>query len=96
MVVVGPALAGWAPAPPGAGPPQNAPVPGAPRDAAACAHALGYGGDGVRLVNCFADMSRRDLVQRRTTSASGDTGWRAAPLVEAARGGRRAPCAPCS
>ena len=54
----------------------------------AAAHALaamlGYH---VESVHLYKDMSSRDLCQRRTTSATGDTAWELTPLVHAALAG---------
>jgi len=46
---------------------------------------LGYA---VEVVHLFNDMSARDLVQRRTTTITGDTVWENTPLVTAALEGR--------
>jgi len=46
---------------------------------------LGYA---VEVVHLFNDMSARDLVQRRTTTVTGDTVWENTPLVTAALEGR--------
>lgn len=35
----------------------------------------------------FQDMTARDFVQQRTTTASGDTVWRDSPLISAAKNG---------
>jgi len=61
--------------------------------ARAFASAFGYsrrgggGAGGVYPVFCFKDMSARDLTQRRTTDALGNTVWSDGPLVAAARRG---------
>ncbi|KAH8060146.1 ATPase [Aureococcus anophagefferens] len=47
----------------------------------------GGGAGGVYPVFCFKDMSARDLTQRRTTDALGNTVWSDGPLVAAARRG---------
>ena len=46
---------------------------------------LGYA---VEVVHLFNDMSARDLIQRRTTTLTGDTVWENTPLVTAALQGR--------
>ncbi|KAH8057058.1 ATPase [Aureococcus anophagefferens] len=61
--------------------------------ARAFASAFGYsrrrggGAGGVYPVFCFKDMSARDLTQRRTTDALGNTVWSDGPLAAAARRG---------
>jgi len=48
---------------------------------------LGYSTETVQL---YADMTARDLLQQRTTTATGDTVWRSSPLVDAALTGKLA------
>jgi len=48
---------------------------------------LGYT---VETVQLYQDMTARDLLQQRSTTGTGDTVWRASPLVEAALQGRMA------
>ena len=55
--------------------------------ACAAAAALGYGRWRTRGLFCFADMTARDLLQRRSTTATGDTVWLDSPVVEAAKFG---------
>merc|ERR1712185_611377 len=43
--------------------------------ARALASTLGYGRRRTRQLFCFADMSARDRLQRRSTTPSGDTVW---------------------
>lgn len=50
------------------------------------ARALGYAP--VESMFLYADMSARDLVQRRTTSQTGETLWMDSPLTRAIRTGR--------
>jgi len=47
---------------------------------------LGYGTSAVTM-HLYKDMSARDLLQRRTTSSTGDTVWENTPLVSAAVAG---------
>lgn len=44
---------------------------------------LGYAPN-VEVVNCYKDMTSRDLLQRRITKPNGDTDWAYSPLVRAA------------
>lgn len=48
---------------------------------------LGYT---VEPIVLYQDMTSRDLLQQRTTTANGDTGWRLTPLVTAALNGHLA------
>ena len=48
---------------------------------------LGYGRTRTRVLFCFADMSARDLLQRRSTTPGGDTIWLDSPVVAAAKNG---------
>jgi len=48
---------------------------------------LGYR-DRVETVHLYSDMTARDLLQQRTTSSNGDTGWRNSQLVSAALEGK--------
>ena len=48
------------------------------------ARALGYR---VEFIPLYKDMSARDLLQRRSTTLSGDTTWELSPLVKAALDG---------
>lgn len=50
----------------------------------AFAKALGYR---VEFIPLYKDMSARDLLQRRSTTLSGDTTWEMSPLVKAALDG---------
>jgi MoxR-like ATPase len=50
------------------------------------ARALGYAP--VETLSLYTDMSARDLLQRRSTSAAGETIWLDSPLVTALRRGR--------
>ncbi|KAI9908417.1 hypothetical protein PsorP6_004490 [Peronosclerospora sorghi] len=51
------------------------------------AHRLGYVPE---LFSLFKDMTTRDLVQRRSTDAHGNTRWEDSPLIHAARHGHLA------
>eukprot|EP00929_Paragymnodinium_shiwhaense_P083487 TRINITY_DN44522_c0_g1_i1.p1 TRINITY_DN44522_c0_g1~~TRINITY_DN44522_c0_g1_i1.p1 ORF type:complete len:1645 (-),score=457.04 TRINITY_DN44522_c0_g1_i1:566-5500(-) len=52
------------------------------------AASLGFGADEVYTMQCFKDMTSRDLIQRRVTDGEGNTYWKDTPLVVAAeRGG---------
>ncbi|CAL4081731.1 unnamed protein product, partial [Meganyctiphanes norvegica] len=51
------------------------------------AHMLGYQTEPILL---YQDMTSRDLVQQRVTSAEGDTSWQFAPLIKAAMEGKLA------
>lgn len=48
------------------------------------AHRLGYA---TELFSLFKDMTARDLLQRRSTDAHGNTSWEDSPLIYAARNG---------
>ena len=48
---------------------------------------LGYEVEPIML---YQDMTSRDLLQQRTTTANGDTVWRYSPLVTAALEGKMA------
>ncbi|TYZ62616.1 hypothetical protein PybrP1_002376 [[Pythium] brassicae (nom. inval.)] len=48
------------------------------------AHRLGYA---TELFSLFKDMTARDLLQRRSTDAHGNTSWEDSPLIHAARHG---------
>jgi von Willebrand factor A domain-containing protein 8 len=50
------------------------------------ASALGYASSTVTM-HLYKDMSARDLLQRRTTSSTGDTVWENTPLIHAATSG---------
>ncbi|XP_042236264.1 von Willebrand factor A domain-containing protein 8-like isoform X2 [Homarus americanus] len=51
------------------------------------AHMLGYQTEPILV---YQDMTSRDLVQQRVTSANGDTAWQFSPLVNAALEGKMA------
>ena len=55
--------------------------------ARALGRALGYGRRRTRMLFCFADMTARDLLQRRSTTPAGDTIWIDSPVVAAAKRG---------
>eukprot|EP00966_Prymnesium_polylepis_P151825 3507601-Prymnesium_polylepis.1 len=55
--------------------------------ARALSSALGYDRRATRTLFCFADMTARDLTQRRSTTAVGDTVWLDSAVVAAARRG---------
>lgn len=50
------------------------------------AERLGYASN-IQIVNCYKDMTSRDLLQRRITKPNGDTDWAHSPLVRAAMNG---------
>ena len=48
------------------------------------APALGCPASGVYTLPCYKDMTARDLLQRRSTDAFGNTKWDPSPLLRAA------------